>query len=61
VGLGVPHLEIVRAAEERHADLVVMATHGRGFFSHAFLGSTTERVIRRAPCPVLVVHATTKH
>ena len=37
------------------ADLIVMATHGRGFISHAVMGSTTERVLRRAPCPVLVV------
>jgi nucleotide-binding universal stress UspA family protein len=52
---GTPHIEIVRLAEERELDMIVMATHGRGFFSHAILGSTTERVIRRAPCPVLVV------
>jgi nucleotide-binding universal stress UspA family protein len=52
---GTPHIEIVRFAEERGVDLIVMATHGRGFVSHALLGSTTERVIRRAPCPVLVV------
>ncbi len=52
---GTPHVEIVRMAEETHADLIVMATHGRGFISHAILGSTTERVLRRAPCPVLVV------
>jgi nucleotide-binding universal stress UspA family protein len=52
---GVAHVEIVRLARELHADLIVMATHGRGFFSHAILGSTTERVVRRAPCPVLVV------
>ncbi len=52
---GVPHVEIVRLAEERKVDLIVMATHGRGFISHALMGSTTERVIRRAPCPVLVV------
>lgn len=51
---GVAHAEICRAAEERAVDLIVMATHGRGFLSHALLGSTTERVIRRAPCPVLV-------
>lgn len=55
VVLGVPHIEIVRVAAERGADLIVMATHGRGFFSHAIMGSTTERVLRRAPCPVLVV------
>jgi nucleotide-binding universal stress UspA family protein len=52
---GTPHLEIVHLAEKREVDMIVMATHGRGFFSHAILGSTTERVIRRAPCPVLVV------
>ncbi|HKQ62609.1 MAG TPA: universal stress protein [Candidatus Polarisedimenticolaceae bacterium] len=55
IGAGTPHAEIVRLATERKADLIVMATHGRGFISHAILGSTTERVLRRAPCPVLVV------
>ena len=52
---GIAHLEIVRIAEERQVDMIVMATHGRGFISHALMGSTTERVLRRAPCPVLVV------
>jgi nucleotide-binding universal stress UspA family protein len=55
VGVGTAHVEIVRLAEEKEADLVVMATHGRGFISHAILGSTAERVLRRSPCPVLVV------
>jgi nucleotide-binding universal stress UspA family protein len=55
VSLGVPHAEIVRLATERKVDLIVMATLGRGFISHAMMGSTTERVLRRAPCPVLVV------
>ena len=55
VVLGTPHIEIVRFAKEHDIDLIVMATHGRGFFSHAILGSTTERVVRRAPCPVLTV------
>jgi nucleotide-binding universal stress UspA family protein len=55
VRLGVPHVEIVDVAEERNVDLIVMAPHGRGFVSQAILGSTTERVLRRAPCPVLVV------
>jgi nucleotide-binding universal stress UspA family protein len=55
VAMGTPHAEIVRLAEEQHADLIVMATHGRGFISHAILGSTAERVLRRAPCPVLIV------
>ena len=52
---GLPHVEIVRLASACDADLIVMATHGRGFVSHAILGSTTERVLRRAPCPVFVV------
>jgi nucleotide-binding universal stress UspA family protein len=52
---GMPSSEIVRVAEDRRADLLVMATHGRGFVSHALFGSTTERVLRRAPCPVLTV------
>jgi len=55
VAMGTPHVEIVRFAEERNADLIVMATHGRGFISHMILGSTAERVLRRAPCPVLIV------
>ncbi len=54
---GTPHKEIVRAAEDHDADLIVMATHGRGFLAHALLGSTTERVLRHAPCPVLAVRA----
>lgn len=52
---GTPHREVVRFAEEQRADLVVMATHGRGFIAHALMGSTTERVIRHAPCPVMAV------
>ncbi len=55
VTLGVSHMEILRLAEERRADLIVMATHGRGFISHLVLGSTTERVLHGAMCPVLVV------
>jgi nucleotide-binding universal stress UspA family protein len=55
VAMGSPHIEIVRLAEEHGADLIVMATHGRGFITHAILGSTAERVLRRAGCPVLVV------
>ena len=52
---GTPHIEIVRLARQYPADLIVMATHGRGFISHAILGSTTERVLRRTPCPVFVI------
>jgi len=55
VTCGIPHVEIVKFADDHSIDMIVMATHGRGFFSHAILGSTTERVVRRAPCPVLTV------
>ncbi len=48
--------DAIRAsAAELGADLIVMGTHGRTGLAHAFLGSVTERVLRRAPCPVLTV------
>jgi len=52
---GAPYLEIVRAAEDTGAYLIVMGTHGRGTIGHALLGSVAERVVHRAKCPVLVV------
>ena len=52
---GSPAHEIVRCATERGVDLIVMGTHGRGGVSHLLLGSVAEKVIRSAPCPVLVV------
>lgn len=54
---GSPAAEIVRCAEEREVDLVVMGTHGRGGVKHLLLGSVAEQVIRTAPCPVLVVRS----
>lgn len=48
-------VEIVRAARERAVDLIVIATHGRSGLSHAMFGSTAERVVRKAPCPVLSI------
>jgi nucleotide-binding universal stress UspA family protein len=47
--------EICQAAAERHCDLIVLASHGLGGPRHAFTGSTAERVVRRASCPVLTV------
>lgn len=46
--------EACRLAEKLPADLIVMPTHGRTGLMHLFLGSTAERVVRHAPCPVLV-------
>jgi len=48
---------ILAAAEELHADLIVMGTHGRRGVSRLVLGSVAESVARTAPCPVLLVRA----
>ena len=53
--LGTPYEEIVKVAKEREVDLIVIATHGYTGLKHFLLGSTAERVVRLAPCPVLVV------
>ena len=47
--------EIVEAAKELDADLIIIATHGYTGWKHFCIGSTAERVVRAAPCPVLVV------
>ena len=51
-----PYAQILRYATENRVDLIVMGTHGRGGMSHLLLGSIAEKVVRRAPCPVLTVH-----
>ena len=52
---GSPTHSILNVAEEHHYDLIVMGTHGRTGLSHALIGSVAERVLRKAPCPVLTV------
>jgi len=54
---GDPASEIVRLAADRHADLIVMGTHGRRGIRRWIAGSVAEHVVRAAPCPVLTVHA----
>jgi len=58
LGVGRPADAIVRVAQDRHVDLIVMATHGRTGLEHVLLGSVAERVVRMAPCPVLTVRRT---
>jgi universal stress protein A len=55
VKVGRPYHEIVETAREDGADLILIATHGHSSLAHVLLGSTVERVVRYAPCPVLVV------
>jgi len=52
---GMAFLEIIYSAREEAVDLIVMGTHGRTGLSHVLMGSTAEKVVRTAPCPVLTV------
>lgn len=52
---GSPFVEAVRYAREQDIDLIVMGTHGRGPIAHMLMGSVAEKVVRKAPCPVLTV------
>ena len=53
---GVPYEVIVETANEKGCDLIVMGTHGRKGLDRLLLGSVTEKVVRTAHCPTLVVH-----
>lgn len=55
VARGIPAEEIVDFARNNDIDLIVMATHGRTGLTHVLLGSTTEKVVRKASCPVLSI------
>lgn len=55
IRFGLPSHEIVDAAKALGIDLIVIATHGYTGWRHFCIGSTAERVVRAAPCPVLVV------
>ncbi|HXB53839.1 MAG TPA: universal stress protein [Vicinamibacteria bacterium] len=52
---GKPSAEILRIAREETVDMIVLGTHGKGLLDQALFGSTAERVLRKAPCPVLTV------
>lgn len=55
-GVQGPGEEIVQCARELGVELIVMGKHRMGFVEHLLAGSVTERVVRDAPCPVLIVH-----
>lgn len=52
---GRPFVEIIRIARDQQMDIIVIGTHGRGALTQMLLGSVAEKVIRKAPCPVLSV------
>ena len=52
---GIPYEEIIRKAEETNTSLIVLGTHGRTGLDHLIFGSTAERVVRSAACPVLTI------
>ncbi len=59
IHVGKPATEIIKAAKECPADLIVIGSHGRGGVERLLLGSVAEAMMRHAACPVLVVRAET--
>lgn len=55
IATGIPSEEVLAAAEAEDTDLIVVGTRGKTGLEHVVLGSTAERIIRTAPCPVLAV------
>ncbi|MGH7915639.1 MAG: universal stress protein [Candidatus Binataceae bacterium] len=54
-------LEILKTAEERHAGVIVMGTHGGGALRHLLLGGTVEKILRSANLPVMVIRHPSRH
>ncbi len=55
IRVGMDYHEILEHARAQAVDLIVMGTHGRTGLAHVLLGSVAEKVVRRAPCPVLTI------
>ncbi len=55
VKTGKPFLEIIETAQDENVDLIIIATHGHTGVEHILFGSTAEKVVRKAPCPVLTL------
>ncbi len=55
VKTGKPFIEIIETAKEVDIDLIIIATHGHTGMEHILFGSTAEKVVRKAPCPVLTL------
>ncbi len=52
---GIPYEEIIKFAAKEKVDMIVMGTYGRAGLERFLFGSTAERVVRKAPCPVMTV------
>lgn len=52
---GKPFAEIIETAKEEDIDLIIIATHGHSGVEYILFGSTAEKVVRKAPCPVLTL------
>lgn len=57
---GKPFIEIIEAASANDIDLIIIATHGHTGVEHLLFGSTAEKVVRKAPCPVLTLREPVK-
>ena len=52
---GKPFVEIIETASDENIDLIIISTHGHSGVEHILFGSTAEKVVRKAPCPVLTL------
>ncbi|HTR82032.1 MAG TPA: universal stress protein [Bacteroidota bacterium] len=57
VKVGLPFVEVVSFAKDENIELIIVATHGHTGVEHVLFGSTAEKIVRKAPCPVLVVRS----
>ena len=57
---GKPFVEIIETATEEDVDIIIIATHGHTGVEHILFGSTAEKVVRKAPCPVLTLREPVK-
>ena len=57
VKVGLPFVEVVSFAKDEGIELIIVATHGHTGVEHILFGSTAEKIVRKAPCPVLVVRS----
>lgn len=55
IRIGTPYAEVLEAAKESETDLLVITTHGYTGLKHFLMGSTAEKLVRHAPCPVMIV------